>query len=159
MASFDAHFAPDLSKSLANERAIFQGQNYRITVLTERLVRLEYSIDGHFSDDLTMLVKNRKFSVPQFKVEQDQNYLVITTKYFMLQYLKNKPFLGPKFAPDSNLKVELINTDKVWFYGQVEARNFKGGAISLDDFKGKVKLDKGLYSTDGFVVLDDSGNY
>ena len=92
MASFDAHFAPDLTKSEANERAVFRGQNYRITVLSERLVRLEYSVDGHFSDDLTTLVKNRKFSVPQFKVEQDQTYLVITTSYFMLQYLKNKPF-------------------------------------------------------------------
>ena len=159
MASFDAHFAPDLSKSEANERAIFRGQNYRITVLSERLVRLEYSLDGHFSDNLTTLVKNRKFSVPQFKVEQDQTYLVITTNYFMLQYLKNKPFLGPKFAPDSNLKVVLNNTDKVWFYGQAEARNFKGGAISLDDYQGRVKLDKGLYSTDGFVSIDDSGNF
>ena len=159
MASFDAHFAPDLSKSVANERAVFQGPNYRITVLTERLVRLEYSVDGHFSDDLTTLVQHRRFSVPQFKVEQDQTYLVITTSYFMLQYLKNKPFLGPKFAPDSNLKVVLLNTDKMWFYGQAEARNFKGGAISLDDYKGRVKLDKGLYSTDGFVMLDDSGNF
>ena len=159
MASFDAYFAPDLSKSVANERAVFQGPNYRITVLTERLVRLEYSVDGHFSDDLTTLVQNRRFSVPQFKVEQDQTYLVITTSYFMLQYLKNKPFLGPKFAPDSNLKVVLLNTDKMWFYGQAEARNFKGGAISLDDYKGRVKLDKGLYSTDGFVMLDDSGNF
>lgn len=159
MASFDTHFAPDLSKSTANERAVFQGTNYRITVLTERLVRLEYSVDGHFSDNLTTLVKNRRFSVPQFKVEQDQNYLVITTSYFMLQYLKNKPFLGPKFAPDSNLKVELLNTDKMWFYGQAEARNFKGGAICLDNYKGKVSLDKGLYSTDGFVSIDDSGNY
>ncbi len=159
MARIGTHFAPDSAKSMANERVVFQGNNYRITVLTERLIRLEYSVDGHFSDALTTLVKNRVFSVPQFKIEQDQNYLVITTKYFMLQYLKNKPFLGPKFAPDSNLKVELLSTDKVWFYGQAEARNFRGGAISLDDYKGKVKLDKGLYSTDGFVLIDDSGNF
>ena len=159
MASFDNHFAPDLTKATAKEQVVFQGTNYRITVLSERLVRLEYSVDGHFSDNLTTLVKNRNFTVPQFKVEQDQNYLVITTNYFMLQYMKNKPFLGPKFAPDSYLKVALVNTDKVWFYGQAEARNFKGGAISLDNYRGKISLDKGLYSTDGFVSLDDSGNY
>ena len=120
MASFDNHFAPDLTKATAKEQVVFQGTNYRITVLSERLVRLEYSVDGHFSDNLTTLVKNRNFTVPQFKVEQDQNYLVITTNYFMLQYMKNKPFLGPKFAPDSYLKVALVNTDKVWFYGQAE---------------------------------------
>ena len=159
MASFETNFVPDLTKINSNERAVFRGTNYRITVLSERLVRLEYSLDGHFSDAPTTLVKNRNFTIPQFKVEQDQNYLVITTSYFMLQYLKNKPFLGPKFAPDSNLKVALLNTDKVWFYGQVEARNFKGSAISLDNYKGHIQLDKGLYSTDGFVLIDDSSNF
>ncbi len=151
-------FVPDKDKFFSDSRAVFQGENYRISVLSERLVRLEYSIDGKFNDNLTTLVKNRKFSVPNFKVEQDDKYIVITTKYFMLQYLKNKPFLGPKFAPDSNLKINLLNTDKMWFYGHVEARNFMGGAISLDNYKGRVHLDKGLYSTDGFVSLDDSGN-
>ncbi len=159
MASFDAHFAPDLSKTVASDQVTFQGEHYRITVLTERLVRLEYSLDGHFSDAPTTLVKNRVFASPTFKVEQDERYLVITTNYFVLQYLKNKPFLGPKFAPDSYLKVNLQNTDKTWYYGQVEARNFKGGAVSLDNYKGSVKLDNGLYSTDGFVLLDDSFNF
>ena len=85
MASFDTHFIPDSKKNIANERAIFQGKNYRITVLSERLIRLQYSIDGHFSDAQTTLVKNRNFPLPQFKVEQDEKYIVITTNYFMLQ--------------------------------------------------------------------------
>ncbi len=157
MASMGDHFVPDLSKALTNDAAVFRGNKYRISVLSERLIRLEYSVDGHFSDNLTLLAKNRRFNAPIFKVEQDQTYLVITTKYFMLQYLKDKPFIGPKFAPDNNLKVSLLNTDKVWYYGQPEVRNFKGGAVSLDNYKGKVNLSKGLYSTDGFVLLDDSG--
>jgi len=148
----------DTTKCFANASSIFKGSNYRITVLSERLIRLEYSKEGNFCDNLTLLVKNRNFKTPNFKVEQDSKYIVITTKYFMLQYLKNKPFIGPKFAPDSNLKVSLLNTDKSWFYGHVEARNFKGGAFSLDNYEGKVALEKGLYSTDGFVSLDDSNN-
>ena len=158
MASLDNRFMPNMQNAQANSQAVFTGPNYRISVLSERLIRLEYSQNGSFSDSLTTLVKNRKFNLPTFKVEQDEKFIVITTKYFMMQYAKNKPFLGPKFAPDSNLKISLLNTDKVWFYGQAEARNFKGGAISLDDYAGKVNLDKGLYSTDGFVMLDDSGN-
>ena len=154
----DACFIPDLTKAKANEQAVFRGTNYRISVLSERLIRMEYSVDGHFSDNLTTLVSNRIFRVPTFKVEQDEKYLVITTNYFNFQYLKNKPFVGPKFAPDNNLRVSLNGTDKVWFYGQAEARNFKGGAVSLDDYEGRVDLDKGLYSTDGFVSLDDSNN-
>ena len=154
----DECFIPDRTKTRMSEQAVFQGTNYRISVLSERLVRLEYSIDGNFSDNLTTLVSNRNFREPTFKVEQDENYLVLSTNYFNLQYLKNKPFIGPKLSPDSNLRVALNGTDKVWFYGQAEARNFKGGAISLDNYNGRVNLDKGLYSTDGFVSLDDSNN-
>lgn len=155
----DACFIPDLTKTKTKEQAVFRGTNYRISVLSERLIRMEYSIDGHFSDNLTTLVSNRNFTVPTFKVQQDEKYLVISTNYFNFQYLKNKPFVGPKFAPDNNLRVSLNGTDKVWFYGQVEARNFKGGAVSLDNFSGKISLDKGLYSTDGFVSIDDSNNF
>lgn len=152
----DTSFTPDLKKAFTNEKAVFRGTNYRISVLTERLIRMEYSLDGHFSDNLTTQVKNRDFKTPIFRVNQDDKYLNITTNYFSFQYLKNKPFVGPKFAPDNNLRVTLNNTDKVWFYGQAEARNFKGGAVSLDEYKGSVSLDKGLYSTDGFVLIDDS---
>ena len=156
MASLDTNFVVDNSKGKAKNNTIFQGNNYRITILSERLIRLEYSTTGTFSDSLTMQVVNRDFPFPEFKVESDDKYLVINTKYFSLQYIKEKPFEGPKLAPDSNLRVSLLNTDKIWFYGQVEARNFRGGSVSLDDYTGKIILDKGLYSTDGFVTLDDS---
>lgn len=158
MAILDTCFIPDLTKAKTKDQAVFRGTNYRISVLSERLIRMEFSADGHFSDNLTTLVKNRSFRVPTFKIQQDEKYLVIATNYFTFQYLKNKPFIGPKLSPDNNLRVTLNNTDKVWYYGQPEARNFKGGAVSLDNFKGKANLDKGLYSTDGFVLIDDSNN-
>lgn len=105
MAKLDTCFIPDLTKSKTNEQAVFRGTNYRISVLSERLIRMEYSVNGHFSDNLTTLVSNRNFRVPTFKVQQDEKYISITTNYFSFQYLKNKPFLGPKFAPDNNLRV------------------------------------------------------
>jgi hypothetical protein len=39
-------FKFDYTKSKANKESIFQGSKYRITVLTERLVRLEYNENG-----------------------------------------------------------------------------------------------------------------
>ncbi len=159
MASIGSQFLPNVIDAVSNSQAIFRGENYRITVLTERLLRLEFSVDGNFCDNETVLVKNRNFEVPVFKVEQDEKFLVLTTKYFMLQYMKGKPFLGPKYAPDSNLKVVLNNTDRVWYYGHPEARNFKTTGVSLDDFKNdKIRMTNGLYSTDGFAVVDDSDN-
>jgi len=157
MASFGKHFQIDLKQGKSQVNAVKQGQFYRITVLTERLLRLEYSKDGVFNDLPTDLVKNRNFDIPKFKLEEDDKYLVITTSYFSLQYLKEKPFKGPAFAPDANLKVKLLNTDKVWYVEHPEARNFKASGHSLDDFTGHSSpLIKGLYSTDGFVSISDS---
>ena len=146
------------TSNVANSKTIFQGKYYRITVLSERLVRLEFNVDGKFNDNKTILVSNRNFPFPNFQVQQDNKYLVITTKYFSLQYTKEAPFAGPKYAPDINLKINLLNTDKTWYYGHPEARNFKGDAFSLDDYTNRVDLKNGLYSTDGFATLDDSNN-
>ena len=144
----DAHFKVDLTNAKSKKEAIFQGEKYRITVLTERLVRLEYNKDGIFFDDVTEQVVNRNFPVPNFKVVQDERYLEITTSYFMLKYQKEKPFEG------LNIEISLLNTDKVWNPKNKEVRNFKtsGRGITLD----KPDYQKGLYSVDGFVSLDDS---
>ncbi len=156
MASLGEHFLVNTENLVSDSRAVFKGVNYRITVLSERLIRFEYSLDGTFYDGKTEIVSNRNFEIPKMKVEQDEKYLVITTKYFILQYAKEKAFKGPSFAPDSNLKVKLVNTDKIWYYGHPEARNFKGSALSIEDFGSETVLGRGLYSTDGFATLDDS---
>jgi alpha-glucosidase (family GH31 glycosyl hydrolase) len=156
MASLGEHFIVNKETLISDPKVIFKGVNYRITVLSERLIRFEYALDGEFYDGATEIVHNRKFTVPKVNVQQDENFLVLSTKYFILQYAKEKPFKGPSFAPDSNLKVKLANTDKVWYYNHPEARNFKGSAFSIEDFGDKTDLSKGLYSTDGFAFLDDS---
>lgn len=150
MNEMDAHFRVDYSKAKSREGAVFQGSKYRITVLTERLVRLEYQKDGMFFDDLTEQVINRNFSVPSFKVQQDEKFLEITTSYFMLKYAKEKPFEG------LNIEIYLLNTDKIWNIKSKEVRNFNtsGDGIHLD----KPDYQKGLYSVDGFVTIDDSAS-
>ena len=156
MASLGTHFQNNPKDLISDSKTVFKGVNYRITILSERLVRFEYSLNGIFIDNATEIVHNRNFPVPKFKADQDEKFLVITTKYFILQYAKEKPFKGPSFAPDSNLKVKLVNTDKMWYYDHPEARNYKGSAFSIEDFGAETSLSNGLYSTDGFATLDDS---
>ena len=144
--------------SMSNKNSIFSGKNYRITILTERLVRLEYSEDGHFLNEKTELAIDRNFPAVEFNIQQDSQFLQITTSYFQLVYKKEAPFKGPTYAPDKNLRVSLVNSDKFWYLGQPEARNFGGSAISLDANGVKTKLDNGLYSTDGFATIDDSNS-
>ena len=156
MSELPEYLKIDQTNAISKKEAIFQGKYYRITVLSDLLLRLEYASDSKFLDRPTELVINRNFDVPQMDVQEDEKFLVITTKYFKLQYIKEKPFQGSKIAPDANLKVSLNNTGKIWYYNHPEARNFNGSAFSLDDTEGNVKLEKGLYSTDGFATLDDS---
>lgn len=156
MASIDEHFKIDYTHGKAQENAIFKGEKYRITLLTERLIRFEYSEDGIFYDGLTERVINRDFPVPEFTIQEDNRFLEITTKYYKISYAKNKPFAAGKIAPDANLKVTLVNTDKLWYFNHPEARNYKGSNISLDENSTKAKFHNGLYSTDGFASIDDS---
>ncbi len=155
MANLDAHFKVNYNDATSKDEATFRGSNYRITILSERLIRFEYNTSGIFFDHPTEFARFRNFPVPDFKVEEDDKNLVIQTKYFVLQYVKNKPFIGPKYAPDQYLKVGLMNSDKIWYFNHPEARNFGATKISLED-NIKKPLNKGLYSTDGFASFDDS---
>ena len=111
MYDLGQQFKLDLNKSISNPECIFKGNKYRITVLTERLVRLEYSEKGIFEDYPTQLVWFRNFPKPNFTVEENNKILKITTKYFQLIYVKNKSFYGGKVSPSSNLKIILNGSD------------------------------------------------
>ena len=153
-------FALDLSKAKADPACVFMGEKYRITVLTERLVRLEYSENGVFEDSPTELVMCRNFPKPEFTVTDKKNELIIKTKYFALTYSKNAHFKGNSISKTSNLKVELLNTDKVWYYGHPEARNYQAPILqSTENNEEDSRFNmRGLYSLDGFASIDDSNS-
>ena len=152
-------FEVDYTKASSEEKAIIKGNNFRISVITERIVRLEFSPSGQFIDRPTQLVSKRNLGLANFSVDQNNSYLNVTTKYFKLKYLKNAPFVGTKVDPAKNLKITLNSRErdrnKDWYYGHPEARNMLGNFISVD-----LNIDrnycKGLYSLDGFASIDDS---
>lgn len=156
MDEFKSRFGLNYNDAVSKNAAIYKGLKYRITVLSEILVRLEYSENGMFEDRPTELARFRNFDTPKVLATEDEKKLVLQTSYFELTYSKENNFYGPKMSPEQNLKVQLLGTDKMWYFTQAEARNFKGTCSNLDDKNSIPKLEKGLYSTDGFVSLDDS---
>lgn len=56
----------------------------------------------------------------------------ITNDYFILEYSKEKPFVASKLVPDSNLRITLRQTDKMWYVNQPEVKNLKGATYSFD---------------------------
>lgn len=153
MNQMDEYFRVNYALAKAKPEVVFQGTHYRITVLSERLVRLEYSKEGVFFDELTEQVVNRVFPTPKYKVVEDAKYLEITTNYFMLKYQKEKPF--------ESLNIEIVllrengdRTDKTWYAKKKEVRNYQTTGLGID--LTKPDYQKGLFSGDGFVTLDDS---
>jgi len=148
MYDLGPHFVVDYEKIKPNEECIIQGDKYRFTILSERLIRIQFNQNSEFHDDPTQLVSNRNFSKPEFNVKEDKNYIEIKTSFFKLFYTKNASYKSSK-----NFRVELLNTDRFWFYKHVEAKNYSSPVIIEN---GKIENTKSLYSLDGFVSLDDS---
>ena len=144
---------------IANSESVIKGTYFRISILTERLIRLEYNPNGAFNDYESTLVKFRNFPKPEFTKEEDARFLVVRTKYFTLSYTKEKSFDAGKLMPMANLKVDLNDTDRSWYYNHPEVKNYKGNFVAADGSEEDSKPRKGLYSLDGFASLDDSNNY
>ena len=149
MYNLGEHFKNKNFNNLVTEdKMVLRGSKYRISVLTERLMRLEYSQDGMFNNYETVNIKNRRFAMPEFSKQEDENVLRIETPVFVLTYLKESNFSSRTL----NAK---INDKEVWYYGQKEVRNLGGTLVSLDS---KVELAKGLFAIDGVATIDDSNS-
>ena len=137
-------------KALAEN--VIQGEKYRITMLTQGLIRLEYSEDGCFEDRATQSVWNRDFPKTEFRCKETPDSLEIFTSRIHLVYDKQK------FSPNG-LSVQVlgqyINHGSVWHYGQ-DFQNLGGTARTLDEADGAIPLEKGIMGRVGFSLLDDS---
>ena len=142
----------DRKKNCLSEAPVITGEKYRLTVLTEGLVRLEYSETGAFVDQPTQIVTNRLFPAPAFHAEETDAELQITTDRLRLKYDKKA------FSP-AGLQIKVNVTHHahpaVWHYGD-EPQDLLGTARTLDEADGSVPLEHGILSMDGWALLDDS---
>lgn len=159
MYNFGDSFHVNLQELKAKPEAVVQGKKYRMTILTERLIRLEYSPTSVFNDLKTELVSFRNFDVPRFSKKEDEQFLEIETKYFKLSYTKEEDFRGTRLNPSKSLRIEVKDTPAIWYYGHPEAKNYFGSNISTEVKKNEEKENRGLFSLDGMVSLEDSNNY
>ena len=140
------------AKPEAKEANVVKGDKYRITVLTEGLLRLEYSEDGVFEDRATQTVLNRDFPETDYEVKETEEELVLVTKRLRLTY--NRKAFDPR-----GLMVQVygVGAGTTWHYGD-ELHDLKGTARTLDTVDGACELGHGLVSREGFSLLDDSAS-
>ena len=143
----------------ANPKAVVQGEKYRFTVLTSRMIRMEWAEDGVFEDRVTKMVTCRDFPVPAFEVKETEDSLEIVTEYLHLYYDKQKFHRhGLSVVPKGLVKHKCAR----WEYGMPQitlfnrSTNLKGTCRTLDMVDGACELDDGILDRHGFAVMKDT---
>ena len=126
------------------------GGNWRVTVLTDRLCRVEYDEDGAFEDGATQVVWFRDFSKVDYEAERAGGGVRVKTAAMRLEYDGK--------APSAHGLCVTLADGRVWHYGE-DGGNLMGTARTLDAVNGSnVRLEPGIVSRGGVAVLDDSGS-
>lgn len=126
--------------------------NARITVLTSRLLRLEWSPTREFDDRGSYAFPNRHARVPAFHVCADGDTTVMDTGELVLRYTPDdRPFHA------GNLSVQLRSHPRTrWVPGLEDTQNLGGARRTIDECRGDAALELGLVSRSGWAVFDDT---
>lgn len=133
---------------------IVAGPCWRIGIITDELIRFEWSDSGVFIDDTTQIVMSRSFgSGPVhlavrhvgswIEIETDRLEIRFNQERFSSEglWVSGKPSNGRAFE---------------WHYGALDGSNLGGTARTLDEADGAIPLEPGIVSSKGWAVLDDS---
>ena len=74
----------------ADEKNMVYWRDYRVTVITERLFRLEKSPNGKFRDEATQAVWYRNTAPQKYKLLSDEAHAVIETEACRLVLYKDR---------------------------------------------------------------------
>jgi len=146
----------------------------RITVLTNRMARMEWSEDGRFEDWATLTVMNRRTRPVPFTKRMNGKRLTVNTWQLSIEYIDDgRPF----HAGNLKAKFKMDGRSVEWRYGMTDPSNLGGTIRTLDGIRGDrkvvhkkndagewvesgtepVDLGDGLVSRSGWAVVDDSG--
>ena len=117
---------------------------WRITVLTSRLFRLEYSTEQQFEDRLSQIVVNRDFDEVACTFSLDGDAVRITTADSVIWFNRDS----------FDFSVESPCGGSVWSWG-APLHNLGGTARTLDNADGAIPLEDGIFSEEGIGILED----
>lgn len=148
----------------ANQASIKKLKDVRFTVLTPRVIRMEWDSTNTFTDNRSFTIVNRNLPTPKYTAKQKNGWYIIQTDELELKYHLNS---GKFSALNLSIRYRKDNSQAfTWKPGMVQKENLKGTARTLDRFNGdtdnkgqKMKLEEGILSRDGWFLLDDSDSF
>ena len=153
-------YAQEELNPVADPAAVVVSGNARFTVLTSKMIRIEYSSTKQFEDRATFAIVNRRLPVPSFTTEESDGYLYIRTSDVTLRYKTGSVIRATDKKPDNLMVTFLLNgLTCTWYPGKDDALNLLGTNRTLDGAWGdnaREKLEKGLISRSGWSIIDES---
>lgn len=134
---------------LALSENMITGDKYRITFLTEGLIRLEYDEEGVFEDRPTQMVFFRDFPKADYRVVRTEDGIEVHTKRIHLIY-------NEKEFTSWGLSIQVKGNYSIWYHYGEEIHDLKGTVRTLDMVDGATELEHGILSRFGYSLVDDS---
>ncbi|KAA6301380.1 MAG: Oligosaccharide 4-alpha-D-glucosyltransferase [Candidatus Ordinivivax streblomastigis] len=142
------------SYPLAAQNPVVIG-NARFSFINSGLVRLEYALEGKFTDDSTLFAVNREITYHDLQLtDKGNNRYTLTTPLMRIEYFDN----GFPFG-QQNLRVYFQHQgkEKSWLISHENKHGNLGGAITtLDGIRSPVELQEGLLSREGWYAIRDT---
>lgn len=138
---------------VADPGAVVESGRARFTLLTDRMVRMEWAPDGAFVDRASLVFVNRRLPVPEHDVRSEDGWLEISTGAFTLRYREGSGGFGPE---NLEVRIHTGGVETMWRPGTENEGNLGGTIRTLDGVEGPVDLGRGLLSRDGWALVDDS---
>jgi len=134
----------------ANPAAIILEGSARFTILTSRLIRMEFDPLKRFEDHASQVFLYRDQCVPEFHSWKQDGWLHIETDYLHLRFKENGRFHW------RDLHITLKQTGQTCQYSYPDETNLGGTIRTLDSTNGRLSFPDGLISRSGWAVVDDS---
>ncbi|MDY2913616.1 MAG: glycoside hydrolase family 31 protein [Candidatus Enteromonas sp.] len=144
-----------LPSDVISPRKTHRIPRFRFSLITDSILRVEYSPSNQFVDLPSQTVMSRDFGNPSFEVEETKKYVQISTKTTVFRVKKDPLQIAVwvqgkwKDPRKAHLRGGTART----------LDNALGGFITFGEDKGRIRLSDSIFSKEGITLLDDSSTH
>ncbi len=151
----------EMNNAPANEEQVFTYGNIRISVISDRILRVEYDELGQFCDKATQMVLCRNFAKVNVKAEKSHNFVTLFTDNggfrVNLATLQADAKIGKRWVTPSN-ETNLGGTARTLdgtfgYLGSWKTKREKADHFCLGHIR------KGIFSSNGAAEIEDGKSF